>query len=167
MPLEELTLNFLAISDLTVLRGLPLQKLEVNVTPVANLEPLRGMALKSLALNSTKVTDLQPLKGMPLEYLNLGNTAVTNLTVLRGMPLTNVRLTACKLLTDLTPLAEARDLTLLALPPNAKDIEFLRTFPKMERLSYTTAKPQTWLPSQTAAEFWTAYDAAKVTSRQP
>ena len=128
---------------------------------VADLEPLRGMALKNLAIHDTKVTDLQPLKGMPLEYLNLMNTAVTDLTVLRGMPLTNVRLIGCKQLTDLTPLSEARGLTLLTLPPNAKDIEFLRTLPKLERLSFRQGRPETWFPAQTAAEFWKEYDAGK------
>ncbi len=161
MPLEELTLNRLPISDLTILRGLPLQKLEVNSTRVADLELLRGMALKQVAISDTKVTDLQPLKGMPLEYLHLGGTAVTDLSVLRGMPLTNVRLIGCQQLTDLSPLAEAKGLTLRTLPPNAKDIEFLRTFPKLERLSFAQAQPDTRLPAQTAAEFWKEWDEKK------
>jgi hypothetical protein len=43
------------------------------------------------------------------------------------------------------------------LPPNAKDIEFLRKFTKLARLSYkfdSTVKG----PSMTAAEFWAEYD---------
>ena len=118
------------------------------------------MALKRLRIDGTKVTDLQPLTGMPLESLILGGTAVTDLSVLRGMPLTDVSLINCPELTDLSPLAEAEALTTLILPPNAKEIEFLRTFPKLERLSFSY-KPQTLAPSQTAAEFWKDYDAKK------
>ena len=158
MPLEQLMLNQLPISDLTIVRGLPLQKLELNSTPVFDLEPLRGMAFKQLAISNTKVTDLQPLKGMPLEYLNLVGIAVTDLSPLRGMPLTNVRLIGCRQLTDLSPLSEAKGLTLLTLPPNATEIEFLRTFPKLERLSFSQAQPQTHLPAQITAEFWKEYD---------
>ncbi|OAI57840.1 hypothetical protein AYO49_06395 [Verrucomicrobiaceae bacterium SCGC AG-212-N21] len=137
---------------------MPLHKLALNYTAVTDLEPLRGMALKHLTLQNTKVTDLKPLQGMPLEILTLRSTAVTDISVLRGMPLTTLRLCDCQQLNDLSPLAEARGLTFLSLPANAKDIEFLRTFPKLERLSFTEGTHKRWLPSQTTAEFWLQYE---------
>lgn len=60
--------------------------------------------------------------------------------------------------TDLSPLADSKTLTDLTLPPNAKDIEFLRTFPKLERLGFSW-DPKTFLPDKTAAEFWKEWDA--------
>ena len=47
------------------------------------------------------------------------------------------------------------------LPPNAMDIEFLRTFPKLERISFRETPNNHILPTQTAAEFWQEYDAGK------
>lgn len=41
----------------------------------------------------------------------------------------------------------------LILPPNAKDIEFFRTFTKLGRLGFS-CQPQTHNPVQSAAEFW-------------
>ena len=39
-------------------------------------------------------------------------------------------------LTDLSPLADAKELMAVTLPPNAKNFEFLRSFPKLERISF-------------------------------
>ena len=64
-------------------------------------------------------------------------------------------------ITDLSPLAEAKTLTNLTLPPNAKDIEFLRTFPKLERISFEDDPLNYYRPKQTAVEFWQAYDAKR------
>jgi hypothetical protein len=160
MQLEELNVNCLAaVSDLSLLRGMPLQKLEINLTAVADLSPLRGMPIKTLTLHKTRVTDLQPISGMPLEVLNLKETAVTDLSALRGMPLSNLRLAGCPQLTDLSPISVSRGLTSLTLSPNAKNFDFLRTFPKLTRLSYAEDKVQGWNPAQSAAEFWKEYDA--------
>ncbi|MDF1816384.1 MAG: tetratricopeptide repeat protein [Verrucomicrobiales bacterium] len=161
LGLEDLTLNGTSISDISALRGLPLTRLELNSTLVTDLEPLRGMPLKHLGISIGTITDLQPLEGMPLEYLNLINTRVSDLSALRGMPLTSLRLIGCRQLTDLSPLARTRELTLLTLPPNPEDIDFLRTYPGLERLSFSAAAPKSWIPDQTVAEFWEAYDAGK------
>jgi len=51
----------------------------------------------------------------------------------------------------------------IILPPNAKDIGFLRAFPKLQRISFkydSTVKG----PNMTAAEFWAEYDKAKATA---
>ncbi len=119
------------------------------------------MPLKNLAIPNTKVTALQPLKDMPLEILTLNTTEVTDISVLHGMPLRTLKLNNCSKLIDLTPLAAARELTELGLPPNAKGIEFLQGFPKLERLSYAVDANNDWHPDKTAPEFWGEYDAGK------
>ena len=91
---------------------------------------------RHVATASRKVTNLStPLKGMPIEVLLAADTQVT----------------------DLSPLAESKTLTDLTLPPDAKDIEFLRTFPKLERLGFGI-DPRTLLP---IAEFWKEWDAKR------
>ncbi len=161
MPLEELNLMKTRVSDVSPLKGLLLKKLQLNNTTVADLEPLRDMPLKDLAIPNTRVTALQPLKDMPLEVLTLSNTDVTDISVLHGMPLRTLRLINCSKLIDLSPLAAAKELTELGLPPNAKEIEFLQGFPKLERLSYAVDSNNDWRPDKTADEFWKEYDAKK------
>jgi len=77
------------------------------------------------------------------------------------MGLISLKLHNCPQLTDLSPLAEAKTLTSPTLPPNAKDIEFLRTFPKLERLGTNDAKTGGGLPGQPVAEFWKEWHANK------
>jgi hypothetical protein len=48
------------------------------------------------------------------------------------------------------------------LPPKAKNIEFLRGFPNLKRLSFNWTAD--YGPAQTAEEFWKEYDVAKVKS---
>jgi len=98
---------------------------------------------------------------MPLESLTVSGTKVTDLSVLRGMPLTDLRLHACAELTDLSPLADCKELKGVTLPPKAKDYEFLRTFPKLERIGFTDDPNNKWRPDKTAAEFWQDYDKAR------
>jgi hypothetical protein len=93
---------------------------------------------------------------MPLTDLQISGTEVTNLSALRGMPLTYLRMHDCPEITDLSPLADCRTLTALTLPPNAKDIEVLRTLPKLKRIGFK--ENSNWLPDQTAADFWREHD---------
>ncbi len=150
-----------AITDLKLLSGAPISILKAGNTAITDLAPLRGMALKDLRCFNTKVADLSTLQGMPLKHLQVSGTPVTDLAPLRGMRLIPLALHNCPQLTDLTPLAEAKTLTRLTLPPNAKDIEFLRTFPKLERLGTNDAKTGGGLPGQPVAEFWKEWDAKK------
>ncbi len=131
-----------------------IKKLWLEDTKVADLEPLRGMALRELVISRTKVTDLRPIEGMPLDWLHLRGTSVKDLSVLRGMPLVNLWLNDCTELTDLSPLAEAKKLTRLFLPPNPKSIEFLRALPKLISIDFS----QNSVRDKTAAEFWREYD---------
>jgi hypothetical protein len=114
---------------------------------------------------------------MPLEYLQIMGTQVKDLAALRGMPLTSVGLLGCTALTDLSPLADCKELQNITLPPNATDIELFRafpkltrigfgqdpksTFPKLTRIGFWQDPKSTWLADKTAAEFWQEYDAKK------
>ena len=149
------------ISDLTVLSGAPISSLWLGYTAVADLSPLRGMPLKQLELYGTKVSDLSPLQGMPIDHLNLAGTKVADLSVLRGMPLISVRFYDCGELTDLSPLADCKELQSVTLPSGAKNFEFLRTLPKLERIGFNEDTKNGWRPDRTAAEFWKEYDATK------
>jgi serine/threonine protein kinase len=159
MPIQELNLGGTAVADLSALRGTPLKILDVSSTSVTDLAPLRGSAIARLVLTNTRVTDLSPLQGLPLASLALRGSRVTNLTALRGMPLTSLFLFNSRELTDLSPLSDCRELTSLSLPPNAKDIEFLRALPKLQRLSFAEDRTQFSIPDMTVEEFWKEYDA--------
>src|SRR5262249_30410798 len=114
------------IKDLTFLHGAPISVLSLGGNDITDLTPLRGMPLKQLVLWGTKVTDLSPLKGMQLELLWLNGAPVSDLSPLRGMPLTKLKLHDCPNVIDLSPIADAKELAEFILPPNAKDIGFLR-----------------------------------------
>jgi hypothetical protein len=138
---------------------MPIKTLQLSHTSVADLEPLRGLPLKEARLFRTQVSDLSPLASMPLERLDLGYTQVADISVLRGMPLIEAKFSNCTSLTDVSPLAENKELQTVTLPPNAKNIEFFRAFPKLERLSFTEDSSNRYRPDKTAAEFWQEYDA--------
>ena len=97
---------------------------------------------------------------MPLQRLDLTGTTVSDLSPLRGMPLTNLKMTSCKNISDLTPVAEIKTLQTVVLPPNATKVEVLRGLPQLKRIGFkydSTIKG----PDKTAAEFWADYDQAK------
>jgi tetratricopeptide (TPR) repeat protein len=138
----------------------------VSLGRVKNLSDVSVLQLappvSKLDLSSTAVTDLKPLAKLPIQQLRLNSTPVTSLAPLRGMPLTMLGLAGCTKITDLTPLADCRKLTALTLPPNAKDIEFLRSLPQLRRLSYEPDPIDSYRPDKTAAEFWKEYDAKRL-----
>jgi tetratricopeptide (TPR) repeat protein len=137
----------------------------VSLGRIKNLSDVSVLQLappvSKLDLSSTAVTDLKPLAKLPLQQLRLNSTPVTSLAPLRGMPLTMLGLSGCTKITDLSPLVDCRKLTALTLPPNAKDIEFLRSLPQLKRLSYEPDPIDGYRPDKTAAEFWKEYDAKK------
>ena len=160
MPLETLGGDRTKVSDLAALKGMPIKSLRLGWTGVTNLEPLRGMPLQTLYLWGNRIKDLSPLRGMPLEDLWLGFDA-GDLSVLRGMPLKKLKLHDCPAQTDFSPLAESKELTSLTLPAGAGNLEFLRAFPKLERIGYKEDWKNDGRPDKSAAEFWQEYDAAK------
>lgn len=74
------------------------------------------------------------------------------------MPLNYLTIADCSELTNIAPLKSMHSLSCLTLPPKAKDFEFLRSFPKLERLSYREDPNNRYLPDQTAEEFWKDVD---------
>jgi len=119
------------------------------------------MPLKELSLFGSKVADLGPLKGMPLEVVTVSGTKVADISPLRGMPLKRLRLHDCPELTDLSPLADCMELREITLPPDARNIESLRTLPKLERIGFREDPENRYLPDMATAEFWQEYDAKK------
>ena len=153
------------IESLEMLRGAPITMLDIGMTGISDLSPLRGMRLEGLWIYGAKVSDLSPLKGMQLTSIHAAGAPIADISVLRGMPLKDVRFHGCPNLTDLSPLAEARELTDLTIPPNARNFEFLRALPKLERLSYSEMTSKGGPPSKTVDEFWKEYDAKKAAGR--
>ena len=161
MPISILSFDSTSVTDLSPLRGMPLRILSLGGTPVTDLNPLRGMPLAELSLYTTQVKDISPLNGMKIKRLRLNGTLVSDLAPLRGMPLTDLELQSCKQVTDLSSLADAKELANLVLPPNAKEIEFLRTLPKLQRISFREDPNNGWLPDMTADQFWASVNAGQ------
>jgi len=155
------------VSDLSPLKGMPLESLQIANTPVKDISLLRGMPLTHLDMGVTGIDDLTPLTGLPLKYLNLNKCPVTDLSPLRGMPLQQLYLQDCAKLQDLTSLADCLQLETLIIPATCKNIECLRSHPKLKWLGYTTIGTGNLAP--TVAGFWKAYDAqtASVPAGQP
>jgi hypothetical protein len=84
---------------------------------------------------------------------------VNDLSALRGMPLSSLNMNYCNNLTDLSPLADVKTLKYVTLPYAARQFDFLRNLPKLERLSYSEDPDNYHLPDKTAAEFWKEFDA--------
>ena len=112
--------------DLSILRG----------ASVTSLAGLRDLPLKMLTLWDTTVTDLAPLKGLPIERVILRNSRIADLSPLRGMALRQLTMIDYPEITDLSAMSEMKALTCVALPKNAHDYDFLRTFPKLDRVRY-------------------------------
>ncbi len=161
LALRELSLSDTMVSDLEPLRGMPLEALQLTRAKVSDLAPLSGMPLKKIYVNNTNVKDIRPLQGMSLTNLSLAGNAVSDLSVLHGMPLVSLKLGKCDQVTDLSPIKDCKTLSSITLPPNAKEIEFLRGMPTIERLSYTEDSKAGWVPDKTAEQFWKDYDAKK------
>ncbi len=102
MPLEALSLEQTAISDLSPLHGMALKELNISQTKVSDLTPLRAMPLTKMSMKESQVTDLTPLTGAPISELIIGSR-VRDLAPLRGMPLEQCEVIATGDL-DLSPL---------------------------------------------------------------
>jgi tRNA A-37 threonylcarbamoyl transferase component Bud32/tetratricopeptide (TPR) repeat protein len=159
MPISSLGFGETPVSDLGPLRGMPLKGLSLWWTNVTDLSPIKGIALTYLDISWSKINDLSPIKGMPLGLLKMDGIPVTDLAALRGMPLKILHLRDSPNLTDLSPLADSKELTELVLPPNFTDFQFLHTFPKLQRLSFDENESGYWLADKSTDEFWAALPA--------
>lgn len=159
LTLRVLTMNNTAISDLSALSELKLESLSIGSTRVTILGDLDRVPLTTLQMSHTKITDLGPVALMPLQKLDVSHTEVSDISPLQGLPLRRLQLNDCRLITDLAPLKTCRTLESPTLPPQHGDIEFLRSFPSLKNLSYIST-------SQSATNFWQAYDAKKGNSNR-
>ena len=137
-PIEELDLSDTYASDISVLRDLPLRRLSVEKTNVSDLSPLVGKALVELYLGKSRVEDLSPLRGMPLRKLHMGDLAP-------GI--------------DLSPLVECTMLEDVRLPYGARNVNRLRSLPRLSHISYDI-NAHTGQANHTAREFWIAGNPA-------
>ena len=127
----------------------------------SDLSIFKGMKLRELWLTGcAHVSDLSPLHDMQLKVLNLNRTGVSDLSPLAGTPLVDLSLDACTKITDFTPLKDCGALEKLVLPRNAKNIEFLRSHPKLKFLSSKGL-------SEPIAEFWADYDRRRADKGKP
>ena len=184
MPLDRLELSENPVEDLSPLHGMPLTYLDINGSKPPDLEALRGMALHDLNLtNVQSIEDLSPLLGMPLHFMQFYGNRIADLEPLRKSPLEvlfigdcqeikdispiaqpklrRLSLTGCAAVVDLRPLAVCTELEELVLPPNARDIAFLRALPKLRKLNYKADMYGSQWTTMTAEEFWKKFDAKK------
>lgn len=161
MPLRTLNLESTPVIDLTPLSTLPLEVLRLSNTRITDLSPLSGSRIEQLILSNCRaLKDLGPLRGLPLQSLMINRTGVTDLSPLTESPLRELNLEGCAGLTNLRPLMEIATLESVMIPQQAKDIEFLRAHPGIKRISYKKM-------TESAEDFWKAYDEAKLRPPSP
>ena len=169
-----LVVRQLDFNDLSPLRTAPLTKLDIADTQVDDISPLKAMPLRSLDLSNTRVADLSALKGMPLTRFEAPRTRATNITVLTGMklvslnlahtriaslaplkaaPLRFLQLEGCTNVTDLSALAECKQLESITLPLGAKNLDALKQLPRLRHIGYTLPEGG-WDQVPRAEDFW-------------
>ena len=154
LPLEHLALQDNQVHDLSALAGMPLQFLHLANNPVRDITVCRDMPLRELNLSQTQTGSIACLAGKHLEFLHLPRTPVADVSWLHAMPLRDVALHNCERLPNVQALRDAATLQCLALPAQARQIEFLRAFPNLRHLNTTWDGRR-----QTAEQFWAKYDA--------
>lgn len=131
MPLRRLSLASTRVANLEPLASIPLFELDLSNTPTSNLRALSHLPLSILRLDDTAVVDLSPLLRAPLAELSLARTAIVDLAPLGRSPIAVLRLTGCRGVQDLSPLAGCHELQVLNLPAQALDRQPLA---RLERL---------------------------------
>jgi serine/threonine protein kinase/Leucine-rich repeat (LRR) protein len=179
MPLEYISTNNTRVADITTLRGMPLRYADFSASHVSDLAPLAGapltyldisynqisglkplaacLKLQRLFLSHTAVNDLEPLAKLRLKELDFSDTNVTGLSPLRDQPLQKLKMDNT-FVSDFSPLATSFALEEIVIPADAMNVEPLR---HVSLLHFISAGSTGGRPSQTAAEFWKAYDEKK------
>lgn len=161
MRLKGLVVSNSKVSDLSPLKGMPLEGLGADYTKIADLSPLQAMPLRELSMRNTAIVDLTPIAGAPLESLLIRDcTNLRDLSPLRGMPLKQLQAHGCTGVSDLAPLATCKELELATIPLTARNVEVLRSLPKLKKLAFTLPD-EDWNKIPPVEEFWKAYDARK------
>jgi len=83
-----------------------------------------------------RVSDLSPLRECPLKRIDLIRSEVR----------------------DVSALANCKTLESIVLPRDTKGIEKLRTLTNLKRIAFEWTSDSDNTPSQTAEEFWAAFD---------
>lgn len=177
LPLRGLILNGTSVTDLRPLENISLASLSLNGTPVRDLSPLRAPALsgslrelklgkvpatdftplaackdlQNLHVQSTAFSDLSVVQSRRLGILDVSDTPVTDLSVLAWMPLFEVNLGKTRV-SDLSPLLQCPVLKFLVLPPEARNVQELRSLSTLVRLSRDYKEGIG--PLDTVAGFW-------------
>ena len=119
---------------------------------VADFSPIAGCAgLEIFDASDTALSDLSVLKGLKLRTLMIARTPVADIAAVAGMPLEQVHLAGTKV-TDISPLLKCPTLANVVLPLGARDVESLRSLPKLAHISFTAISGGN--PDKTAEEFW-------------
>lgn len=148
------------VTDISPLQDMPLSFLNLDDTLVSDLSPLKGTPITSLNLTTAPVTDLTPLQGLRLTELALTDTPVTDLEPLRDMPLKILLLDGCACLKDIAPLESCRDLEQIILPRTVKNLQILRSLPKLRKLGHSISFSRDWNAVPSAEEFWKTYQGS-------
>jgi len=151
------------LTDLTPLKGKKLGTLNLGGASVSDLRPLAGMPLHVLGLRGCPIRDLAPLAGMSIERLRLEDTLLADLRPLAGIKVTELILTGCANVRDVSPLAQCRELENLSLPANAQNVESLRQMPGLKKLIYPADNNLSinWANVQPVEQFWKDYDVRR------
>jgi serine/threonine protein kinase/Leucine-rich repeat (LRR) protein len=176
-PISVLNLFNTPVHDLSPLRGMPLRALDLRRSSVTDLAPLRGAPLRELYLwtnkiadysvlaeftalevfdaSETNLDDLTPLRTTKLRMLRIGSSKVRDLSPLAGLRLEKIHFDNVPV-DDARPLADCAELRWIVPNRKARNIELLRTLPKLERISYSWNSESE--PAQTTQEFWREFD---------
>lgn len=104
MPVRELYVRCVCVSNYSLLRKLPVENLGLYGTDIEDLNQLAGMPLRELFLGWSRVWDLTPIQQFHnLRSLDIYQSPVTNLAPLASLPLQSLWMTCCPA-TDLSPL---------------------------------------------------------------
>ncbi len=104
-----LSLEGLAVGDLSMLAGQPISELNLSYTEFADLQKVAGLPLKRLILNYSKVADLTPLKNTGLEQLDIVGLPVNDLLPLATVPLRRLNISRSQV-ASLAPLVDVKTL---------------------------------------------------------
>ncbi len=118
-------------TDINGIRGI--QFTTISFAGCARLENIGAIdvtKLESLDLSGTKVSDLSPIRGAPkLTSLNLANTPVVDLLPLDKVPLTDLNLSNCVAVVDISKLKDARLARLNLWKTQVRDLSALKGQP--------------------------------------
>ena len=92
--------------------------------------------------------------GSALIYVALLDSPVSTVEPLRGMSLRNLDLRECVNLSNLSPLADCKELEQLWIPVQCRDVDYLRSLPNLKILS--NSDQNTYVD-----DFWKQHDAPK------